>query len=297
MVPFLLVTLLTPPAPPAAPPQAQVEVRSRAIRIPYLPAEELSHSEFKATSAVLRDAQADVEKDLRTSLAALALCAPLPKPLTVPGAFADTAREFVQIANGREYQAMETTFIQAWDQWQDFLVATKLGKGVREAGKGTPVSAEDRSLKQRMATMAGSRKYQEADDWKIAVFFATSGLGGYDEESALELMEWLRSRRDDRVATQQMQAVVAVKAPQLAEAWKPMADRLNEDAVRLVNLEATPGLGAAPVLVSLQTQARTRLLDRVRKTLWLCNVILCQQKGEPQPAPLSALAPAGATQP
>jgi hypothetical protein len=159
------------------------------------------------------------------------------------------------------------------------------------------VSAEDRSLKQRMATMAGSRKYQEADDWKIAVFFATSGLGGYDEESALELMEWLRSRRDDRVATQQMQAVVAVKAPQLAEAWKPMADRLNEDAVRLVNLEATPGLGAAPVLVSLQTQARTRLLDRVRKTLWLCNVILCQQKGEPQPAPLSALAPAGATQP
>jgi hypothetical protein len=141
--------------------------------------------------------------------------------------------------------------------------------------------------------MANSRKLQEAADRDMAMNFAFNGKR-LDLASAQRMEADLHAKREDRIATQQMEAVVGAKAPRLSETWKPVADRLNADAARLADLETTPGLADTPVLVTLQVQARTRLLDRVRRALWLCTVILCQQKGEPQPAPLGELAVASA---
>jgi hypothetical protein len=272
-------------APPVVP-QATVELQARAIRIPALPEGKTSVAEYRALRGQLDESLHDLEQDLAATGAALAARPPLPSPLTVPSEHAETARTLVRIANGREFQPAETAMLDAWSRWQDFLRGANLAEA---APPPTPAAApaEDEALRQRLATIARPSQQRAALDHDMAAWMATTGHN-FDERSYRLSMERAQVRVERQATTQQLQAVVKAKAPGLAEAWRPLAGQLNNDAATLAELEGNEALLANPTLRTLQLRARNCFLERVRRTLWLCATILSQENGEPPPPPWAA---------
>jgi len=83
--------------------------------------------------------------------------------------------------------------------------------------------------------------------------------------------------------------VVQKQAPELAEAWSPLAEHLNACAIRFMDYERTPVASDSPSMRALRLQAKIGFLEHYRKAMWCCAVVWAQSASADPPPGLKKL--------
>lgn len=300
MTPLLFALPVQVPPPVRKPAEALVQVEARSLTLPPLPTEARpSRAQWKAVRAQIAATQDDLAGSLRVLYAAPAAHRPLPADLSVPAESAEEGSALIAVVDDRAFARLERTYLDTWRGWQAALVEEGLASRAQPAAQptaGTPAYERARQ-KVRSVMRAPAREvqtesrldasYHQQDDGDA---FTQQQLGATPlrpEERSVET-----AHDKDLVLAQKRRVAARLLLPDLAEAWTPLAARLEEAARQVMAQErpATPGVDVD--LAALRLHARLAVLERFRRALWYCDLVWCQVALlDPPPPPPRLSAP------
>lgn len=282
---WILANLGMPQVPPSVPPRPATEVlvTDQAIRLPNLPSSvERAHAELKAVKPQLLHARQALEqhlKDLRKSLDGKTC----PTSIKIPKEGGSDLRFLLSVLKDAPYEALEKSFLKAWDEWHSTLINKGLSAPIE---RRTIVMEEELEGRPNPS----DRRAQAFGNQRIDPFCLQAAsrptLGGGTaidwEEYARLLDEKLYFRK--RVTRAIQIRVVADKAaPDLGRAWAPLTEHLNTCALRLADLELAPPSNEPVEHRLLRLYAKKAFMERMLLAVWLCSVVWAEMTSEALP--------------
>jgi len=268
----------------------QVEVSASVLCLPCFPATVIQARGAQGDQrSFLTTSIADIERELERLYRANPQDEPL-QDLRIPMDRAEEVRFLESLLHDDQVTAMEERFLIAWNEWQDALVHG----GAAEAADDRPSTAASGSLKvktqdvSRACRLSARSAELSRSEACFAGFVAQSMTNGPGCDPAFQL-NFDTDSRNKVEATKVRARIVRKQAPELASLWNPMAELLNQQAIRLMELETTVPAELPGSLRTLRSLARIRFLERFRRELWVCAAVWSQIASEAPPVPLKAL--------
>lgn len=266
---FLGLFLLgQPPQPPAKPFGAEIVLQDRAIELPLLPERiDEARTGYTRMRPRIEIALQDLEGDLAGLYAALAPEGPSAAYYQIPTETTAEVRILASMLWDAPCLAMEDAVFDEWVRWQTRLL--RYGLSLPSGGS---------AITSRMVLLGIKRNEMRSEDrrdlpWPFFDLLAVNGLD-YQGRNAMA-----------RGAV----TLADAQAPQLAHAWKPLAQHLNESALRMLEFERTAPTTRDPALRILRLQAKINVLERFRSALWFCQLAWAHMASESLPKPLRKL--------
>lgn len=259
-------------APTASPPESKVAgieitVQDRAIELPLLPERvSVARAGYGRMRIRIESALQDLERDLTGLYAALRPEGPSAAFYRIPSQGTTEVRFLGSMLHDEPCLAMEDAVFDQWVNWQTLLVR----HGLAQPG-GSAISS-------RMVLLAIKRNELRSQDlsdlpWPFFDLLAVDGL---------DYRGWGSLARGAA-------ALADAQAPQLARTWQPLAQHLNEGALRMLEFERSAPPTEDLALRILRLQARLNVLERFRSALWFCQLVWAHMASERLPAPLRKL--------
>lgn len=305
---FALILALFPrqvPAPPQKPkpPEAMVKVEDRSITLPPLPGEgHPGRGLFQATHAQIKAAMEDLTAGLQALYEKPEALKELPVELSIPSEDAAEGTLLLSVIDDKAFVQLEQAYLDTWKGWQAALVEGGLASRVQAAPKvAEPRSTQYLAAKQKakLALQAPSREVKPVSrlDAGYRVLseredtFSEAELASIPKEPEERMVEKAHSK--DIAQAQKRLVVANLLLLDLAAAWNPLVDLLNERAQRVVNQEKGSPSGDA-TMNALRLHAKLAVMERFRTALWYCDLVWCQLASEqalPPPRKLSGMLP------
>jgi hypothetical protein len=264
----LILLRQIPSRPVAKAPGIEIVIQDRAIELPLLPeGVEQARAGFVKIRPDITTALQDLERDLEGIYAALAREGPSTTFYRTPSNPTAEGHFLASMLEDDACLALEDAVFDEWVHWQTRL----LRYGLSLPSGGSEITS-------RMVLLAVKRNELRSQDRSDLPrpFFDLLAVDG------LDYTRWGSLARG-------ASGLANTQAPQLARAWKPLAQHLNETALKMLEFERTAAPTQDSTFRILRLQAKLNMLERFRSALWFCQLVWAHMASSPLPKPLKQL--------